>query len=234
MNLTSKINISIAVLAYNEASNLKLVVTSLNTTLTSIPGSHEIIIINDGSRDNTQEVADFLQESIDIVRIVTHKTNMGLGAVYRTGFKEAKKDFLTFWPADGQFNTDIIKNFAKQIPNYDLILGYLPNHKRGLTGSILSLGEQTLYRILFGKIPKFQGVLMLRTEMLKKISLVSSGRGWTVIIEFIIKASRQNFKIKSIPTDLSKRVSGKSKVINTKTVTSNFLQILKLRIQLFL
>ncbi|MBN2804519.1 MAG: glycosyltransferase family 2 protein [Deltaproteobacteria bacterium] len=225
-------NISIALMAYNEGANIAAVVSDLKESLGRIDGTHEIIIINDGSSDNTKEIAEKLSEEFKIVRTVNHTPNMGLGAVYRTGFKEAKGDYLTFWPADGQFDTDIIKDFTSQTDKCDLVLGYLPNRKRGVIGSTLSFGEKTLYRILFGKMPKFQGVLMLKTSMLKDINLISEGRGWAVLIEFIIKAKKQNYKIKSIPTDLSKRASGKSKVTNIKTVISNLSQIIELKFKI--
>jgi hypothetical protein len=134
--------------------------------------------------------------------------------------------------SDGQFDPSIIKQFAEEIKNCDLVLGFLPNRKRTFSGRILSAGEKALYRILFGKLPKFQGVLMLRTSMMKQIELVSSGRGWAVIIEFIIRANRQGFRIKSVSTDLRNRVSGRSKVTNLNTVVSNLIQIAELRIKI--
>jgi hypothetical protein len=113
-----------------------------------------------------------------------------------------------------------------------LVLGYLPNRKRGIVAGLLSSGEKLLYRILFGKFPRFQGVLMLRCRLRDQIHLVSKGRGWAVIIEFIIKAKRQGARIESVPTDLRARQGGRSKVVNLKTIYSNLQQILELRMRL--
>jgi glycosyltransferase involved in cell wall biosynthesis len=225
-------NITIAILTYNEEKTLNNVVKEVYDVLTTIKGNHEILIINDGSRDNTGKVATKLAKQLDWVKVVEHSANMGLGAAYRTGFSEASGDLLTFWPADGQFDPSIIKKFYLLMDNHDLILGYLPNRKREPAGRILSFGEKALYRILFGKLPRFQGVLMLRRHLLNDIKLISKGRGWAIIIEFIIKASRGNYRIKSVATNLRPRLNGKSKVTNIKTILSNLYQILELRVKL--
>ncbi len=225
-------NISIVILAYNEERNLASVVREVDGELCNIRGEHEILIVNDGSSDRTGDVAATLQAEIDTVRVITHVKNLGLGGVYRTGFAEAQKDLLTFWPADGQFLPEIIGRFASLMGELDLVLGYLPNPKRGLVGSTLSLGEKALYRILFGRLPRFQGILMLRRSVLDEITLTSTGRGWAVIIEFIIRAYRGNYRVKSIPTDLRPRMDGDSKVVNLKTIASNFIQIVELRLRM--
>ena len=228
-DMPDSLNISIAVLAYNEAENLSSVVRELNGVLRSIPGEHEILIVNDGSTDETGSVAADLARTHSRVRVVEHPKNLGLGGGYRTGFREARKELLTFWAADGQVDPDVIRQFASVMPDYDLVLGYLPNLKRGLLAASMSAGEKLLYRLLFGRLPRFQGALMLRRALLDEIDLVSTGRGWAVIIEFIIKANRRGVRILSVPTDLRERRGGRSKVLNLKTITSNLLQILELR-----
>ncbi len=226
--MTGAADITVAVLAFNEAGNLAPVVRELDGALGSIPGDHEIVIIDDGSTDGTGEIAADLAARHPRVRVVTHAVNLGLGGVYRTGFAEARKDLLTFWPADGQFDPEIIRRFASLMPGRDLVLGYLPNRKRGLVAAFLSSGEKLLYRLLFGRLPRFQGVLMLRRRLLDDMTLVSDGRGWAVIIEFIIRAVRQGARVTSVPTDLRARRGGRSKVVNLRTVYSNLVQILEL------
>jgi hypothetical protein len=78
-------------------------------------------------------------------------------------------------------------------------------------------------------MPRFQGVLMLRTSLLRDMTLVSDGRGWAVLIEFILRAFRSGARICSFPTDLRPRQEGTSKVANLRTIWSNVCQIVELR-----
>lgn len=222
-------DILIVILAYNEQENLETVVREVRDELDSIDGDHEVLIVNDGSRDRTGEVAARLSEDLAGIRLIEHAENKGLGGVYRTGFENASKELITFWPADGQFDPAIISTFAGLMADQDLVLGFLPNRKRTPLGRFLSLGEKVIYRILFGPLPKFQGVFMLRSALLDNIDLCSEGRGWAIVIELIIRVSRGNYRMRSVPTDLRPRMEGQSKVTNLKTVASNLQQIIALR-----
>ena len=222
-------DILVVVFAYNEQENLEQVVREVRGELDNIAGSHEVLIVNDGSTDRTGEIAAMLALELSGVRVVEHAVNLGLGGAYRTGFANAKKELISFWPADGQFSPAIIGEFAGLMEKQDLVLGFLPNRKRTPLGRFLSFGEQIVYRVLFGSIPKFQGIFMLRSAVLDEITLTSSGRGWAIVIEMIIKVSRGNYRIRSVPTDLRPRMEGESKVTNLRTIASNLQQIVALR-----
>ena len=85
-----------------------------------------------GLQDGTGALADRLAKDVAGVRAVHHVPNQGLGGVYRTGFKEARQDFLTFFPADGQFAPEILARFVPLMADHDLVLGYLPEGRKGL------------------------------------------------------------------------------------------------------
>src|SRR5207247_945179 len=127
-------------------------------------------------------------------------------------------------PADGQFPPSTIKQFVSLMDDADMVLGYLPNRKRSLLAKGLSFSERVLYTCLFGKMPRFQGVLMFRRELLTKIELASTGRGWTVLMELIIRAERGGYRIVGAATELCPRMSGKSKVKNLSTIYANLRQ----------
>lgn len=217
------------ILAYNEENNLENVVRDVHRELGRIPGNHEVLIVDDGSRDDTGEVAKRVAGELANVRVIRHPENRGLGGVYRTGFENASKSFITFWPADGQFDPGIMSTFAELMPDHDLVLGYLPNRKRTPLGRFLSASEKLVYRALFGPLPKFQGVFMLRASVLDEIELCSEGRGWAIVNELIIRVARGNYRITSVPTDLRPRLAGDSKVTDLKTIASNLKQIVELR-----
>jgi glycosyltransferase involved in cell wall biosynthesis len=229
IDVASGEGVSVVVMAFNEREGLAPVVGDIRETLLGLGRDWEIVIVDDGSSDGTGAVADGLAAEIPGVRVVHHEGNRGLGDVYRTGFKEARKDLLTFFPADGQFPSANIATFVPLMTDRDLVLGYLPVHGRGPLAAALSKTERALYRILFGPLPRFQGILMVRRALLGRLELESSGRGWAVIMELILRAQRAGCRIHSEPTSVRPRRAGLSKVQDLRTIWSNLRQVAALR-----
>jgi len=173
--------------------------------------------------------ADALANHDHRVRVIHHGQNRGLGGVYRTGFQEASGDFVTFFPADGQFPASIIAEFRPRMSQHDMVLGYLPRGERSVIAETLSAGERLLYRVMLGPIPRFQGIFMFRRELLSTHALRSDGRGWAILMEFIVRCARGGHRIVSMPTPVRPRKHGASKVNDLRTVWSNFRQVMALR-----
>jgi glycosyltransferase involved in cell wall biosynthesis len=216
-------------MAYNEAASLKMVTDEITATLQRLEIPYELLIIDDGSTDSTGLIAEDLSRQSPQVRVIHHTPNGGLGAVYRTGFAEARGVYLTFFPADGQFPASSIEQLLTVMPNQDMVLGYIPRRPGMVLSRMLSLLERLLYRALFGPLPTFQGVLMFRRVLLEEIQLKSRGRGWAVLMELIIRAFRSGYRITSIPTGVRPRLAGHSKVNNFRTIWANLIQVLELR-----
>lgn len=223
--------LSITLPAYDEVESLPAAVSDARAALARVvaPGEGEVLIVDDGSRDGTGEVAEQLSVELPTVRVVHHATNEGLGGVYRTGFRMAAGDYLTFFPADGQFPASIIAKFLPLMEEADVVLGYLSGLRRPGVAGLLSLAERALYHMLFGPLPKFQGILMFRRSILDRVGLKSRGRGWAVVLELILRASRLGCPLVSVPTDIRPRVAGASKVRNVSTIWSNLRQAMALR-----
>jgi dolichol-phosphate mannosyltransferase len=219
-------------MAYNEAATLSAVARELHDELVLLGTTCELVIVDDGSTDGTAAIADQLGQTLVGARVVHHDGNRGLGAVYRTGFAEARGQLLTFFPADGQFPAAIIGQYLAAIDSVDMILGTLPDRRDALLARALSFAERLLLRVLFGHFPRFQGIVMFRRVLLDGMALASRGRGWTVLMEFILRAQRKGARIKNLPITLRPRASGTSKVNNLRSITSNLQQVLALRLHL--
>jgi len=226
---TADPTLTVVVMAYNEAATVEATVCEIATTLTNVEKAYEILIVDDGSSDGTSAIADDLATSMPSVRVIHHAPNAGLGGVYRTGFREARGELITFFPADGQFPASIIEQFVPLTQDVDMVLGYLPDRRSSLVAKGLSFIERALYRALFGYFPTFQGVLMFRRRLLRELPLLSEGRGWAVLMELIIRAGRGDYRLVSAPTTMRPRRSGTSKVNNLRTIMSNTRQMFALR-----
>jgi dolichol-phosphate mannosyltransferase len=215
-------------MAFDEAGSLEEVVREIRGALDRLGLAAEIVVVDDGSSDGTGALAHGLAGAVSGVRVVHHASNGGLGAVYRTGFAEARGDLITFFPADGQFPASILETFVPAIEGHDLVLGYVSRRDSGL-GRALSAAERMAYRLLLGPLPRFQGVFLVRREALARTSLRSEGRGWAIVMELLVRATRAGWRVRSLPTPIRPRRSGGSKVHNLRTIWSNLRQVVGLR-----
>jgi dolichol-phosphate mannosyltransferase len=225
-------DLSVVVMTYNEAESLADVVREIRGVLAGLSASHEVVLVNDGSDDGSAIIADGLAAEDARTRVIHHQSNAGLGGVYRTGFTQSRGRFVTFFPADGQFPASIIGQFLPLMQSHDLVLGYIPGTRSSILGKCLSATERMLYILLFGGFPRFQGIMMLRRELLQELRLVSTGRGWAIVMEFILRASHGGYRIVNEPTAYRPRMHGTSKVNNLRSICSNFKQLLELRFRM--
>ena len=221
--------VTAVVMAFDEAPSIEATVHEISVALRELRQPSEILIVDDGSTDGTGAIADRLAAALPHVRVIHHEDNRGLGGVYRTGFAHARGDHVTFFPADGQFPASIIPQFVRSMKHADMVLGYLPSRRDSLLARTLSRLERILYRLLLGPLPRFQGILMFRRTLLSEIELKSTGRGWGVLMELIVRVSRGGYRAISLPTGVRPRTSGVSKVNNVRTIWANTAQLLRLR-----
>ena len=219
-------------MAWDEIGTLRAVVESQLEALGRFGVTFELVIIDDGSTDGTSEEADRLAQEHQEVRVIHHGANRGLGECYRTGFRDGRGVFLTFFPADGQFPASNLAQLYPLAESWDLVLGNLPKRTDSLRGALLGRMERLVYRGLFGEMPRLEGVFMLRRKLLSEIELKSEGRAWTLVWELILRAHRSGYRIVAAPNTLVPRTHGVSKVSNVRNIVANLTQLVALRSKL--
>ena len=96
--------LSIIIFCFNEAGTLKQLVHDTKNVLKHIATQSEIIIVNDGSTDDTKIIGDTLSVEHSDVIIIHHQQNKGIGMALQTGYAAANLDFICAVPGDGQFD----------------------------------------------------------------------------------------------------------------------------------
>ena len=228
---TAPRSLCVAIMCYNEAASLEHVIGEIRKELERLGLEYEIVIINDWSTDGSREIADRLAGSLSCVRVVHHPINLGLGAVYRQAFLCGTKELSTVFPADGQFEPAIMGQFLHRFNEADMVLGYIPEYQknRSVPARIFSWLERTLYKVLFGHFPEFQGIMMFRRALVDTVPLTSTGRGWMIQMELILRFLKKGYRVVSEPTGIRARMSGASKVMNLRSILSNLRQVFILR-----
>lgn len=117
------ITLSIVLPTFNEEENIILVLTKLQSVLRDLC-SFEILIVNDGSTDNTSYLVQEYGKIDQRIRLISHPTNMGYGSAVSTGLRNAIGEFIFFSDSDGQFDFQELPHFLFLIQYSDIVIGY--------------------------------------------------------------------------------------------------------------
>lgn len=136
--------------AYNEGANIEKTVRQALAVARDLSeiSEFEIIIVDDGSTDRTGEIADRLAADITEVRTVHHKPNRGYGGALKTGFANARFEWVCFTDSDGQFDFSEIKKFLAKKDEADLVLGYRLSRADSFLRRLYTWGWVLLPRLL--------------------------------------------------------------------------------------
>ena len=224
--------LSVFLPAYNEAENLEKTVANVISNLKRVADKYELIIVNDGSKDTTQKVAEKLAAKDKNIRIISHPVNRGYGAAFKSGLYNAKYDWISFIDADGQFNFEEIDQFidTEQRTSADLIIGYYRERRVTWLRKLNSFAWQTVVDVLFGlKVRDIDcGFKLISKTVVDKIPKLESERGAFISSEFLIKAKKHNFKIEQIPVHHYPRKAGEATGAKLNVIIKSFVDLFKL------
>ena len=137
--------------AYNESKNLPALVNKLLEATRKFNINAEIIIVNDGSTDDTAEAAKRLAEKFEEVRVIHHERNLGKTRATYSGIQIAQGEYVMLFESDLQYESyDIPKFIPLMRLNYDVINGYRKFRMDPLHRTLLSKFYNMTLRFLFG------------------------------------------------------------------------------------
>ncbi len=215
-----KSKLSLVLPAYNEEANLETVVKE---TLKEIPKSFEefeIIIVDDGSRDKTGEIADRLgKENPKLIRVIHHNPNRGYGAALTTGFNAATGDYLMFMDSDQQFKAEDIRLLASYVPKADIIAGYRKKRNDPFYRFLIGYTFNTVVTVLFGiHLRDIDcGFKIFKADVLKNMELSSPGA--LINTEIHAKAQRQGRSIIEVGVNHYPRLVGEQSGASIRVIT---------------
>lgn len=200
--------LSIIIPAYNEAERIPQTLVDMDKRLGGVDYSYEILVVNDGSKDNTASVVKNMAKMVKNLKLIDIKDNVGKGGAVKQGMLLASGRIRLFTDAD---NSTSIDQFEKMIPLFKEGFGVVIG-SRALRGAELDPPEP-LYRRIIGKVLNmFIQVLLMpgiwdtqcgfkayTDEAAEKIFMISRISGWGFDVESLALAKRLGFRIKEIP-----------------------------------
>jgi len=214
--------------AYNEERNITKTVESARAILSEVTKKWEIIVVNDGSKDDTQRICEELAESIPGVRVVQHQANRGYGAALTSGILAARNELIFFSDSDGQFDLTELPKFLEHTGRYDIVAGYRGNRQDPIHRLINAWGWNMLVRSLLGiRVRDIDCAFkVFRREVFERIQVRAVGA--MVNTEILAQAMKFGMKIKELEVRHLPRCFGRSTGANPLVILKAFRELVLL------
>jgi glycosyltransferase involved in cell wall biosynthesis len=210
---STKVDVSVLVPAKDEAANLPLFLEQAAAAFRTADATFEVIVVDDGSTDDTWAVLGALVDQYPFVRRIRHRRQRGIADALRTGYLQARGDVLVFYPADLQYKPEDIPRLVAPIlaGESDMVTGY----KQGkYEKAFVSRVYNRLSRLLF-EIPvrDLNSVKAYRREIMEQLPVRPDWHRYMIVI-----AAAQGFTVTEIPVPLYPRHAGRSKFGKSRIV----------------
>ena len=196
---------------YNDAKTIGDLVLEADRQLRELTDDYEIIVVNDGSRDESATVLSTLSAQVERLRVVTHPVNRGYGAALRSGFEHSTKDLVFYTDGDGQYD-------VKEIP---IMLALLVDDTDFVNGMKMSRSDPA-YRVFIGNLHKFVtrwafwlpiddvdcDYRLIRRSVLERITLHSNSG--SICVELVKRAQRAGARFRQVSVRHYSRQFGNS------------------------
>jgi glycosyltransferase involved in cell wall biosynthesis len=203
--ITSETQVSIIVPAYNEGGIIENIVSDIK----ALHPTYEIIVINDGSTDNTAAEAQRAG-----AKVFSHPYNIGNGAAIKSGIRVATGDILVFMDGDGQHNPEDIAKLLEHLSEFDMVVGARSISDQASLGR--ALGNK-LYNWFASYVAKFSirdltsGFRAVKSDVARNF-LYLLPNTYSYPTTLTLGVLRSGMSVKYIPINIRKRSAGKSNI----------------------
>jgi glycosyltransferase involved in cell wall biosynthesis len=194
--------------SHNEEGNVERVVTSFLAELPRVAERYEVVVVDDGSRDRTGEIADRLAAENPHVLVVHHANNLGYGGAVSSGLRSGTQPFLLLSDGDGQFDPAEMSKLTSRIEDHDVVIGRRARRADNLMRRINGKAWTTLSRLLFGLRVRDMdcGFKLFRREAVAGLVLHSNSA--MITTELMARLAGRNARICEVDVTHLPRVAG--------------------------
>lgn len=215
----SERSLSIIIPAYNEAENILATLENVTTALAPLELPHEILVIDDGSRDQTAAIVEAAAGRLPNVRLLRNERNMGFGWSYRRGVEAASLAHIVMVHGDNAWGWATLRDFFGRTGEADVIIGYTRDmwSSRTWTRTVVSKTFTLLINLITWRgLRYYNGLQIHLAPILKRLHITSRGYGFQA--EVLVKSLRLTRTFIEVPMDLMEREKGESKAFRWRNV----------------
>jgi len=213
---------------FNEESNIAATVDTIDTVMAGVGIAWELILVNDGSTDKTQQIAEQIARERSHVKLLSYRPNRGRGKALRTGFAAARGRYIITIESDLSWDASLMPQMLRVLEEgaADMVLAssYAEGGRAvGVAPIRLMISRMGNFILSFVIPGGFKMVTQMfrayRREVIDSLELESDGK--QIHLEILSKALALGYRVKEIPAVLRSRGSGKSKFKFGKTAASH-------------
>jgi glycosyltransferase involved in cell wall biosynthesis len=229
-------DVSLVIPAYNERENIPALIEASKKALSEFDGSHEIVLINDGSSDGSRELIDELAASEPLLRPIHHAQgqNIGCHPSELEGLKAARGDLMLFLPADLQIHPNVLPAFAEAAEHADVIASHRVQRADAAWRRHLSAANNRVERFLMGvSVHDAHSSMALTRRAVDQVVSDVMSRSAVIPAEILVRAKRAHLPIAEIPIEHHPRAAGRQTGAAPSEILKVQADLLKLRMRLW-
>jgi glycosyltransferase involved in cell wall biosynthesis len=222
------ISLSVFFPCYNEEANVVRTTEAAVEACRKIANDFEIIIVDDGSRDRTGQLADELAGRFHEVRVVHNHPNLGYGGALQRGFREASKEWVFYTDGDGQFDFNEIPRLFPLLDRYDIVSGYRMNRQDSFIRKVNAFCWGVLVRTLLRFHVKDVdcSFKIYPRRLFEEIEMTCLGA--MIDTEILVKATRLGYRIGQLGVHHYPRTAGQPTGANPQVIIKAFKELVSL------
>lgn len=223
------LSLTITFPCYNEEANVERVTLAALKMGRRVAKDLEVVIVNDGSRDRTGEIADRLAAEHPEVRVVHNRPNKGYGGALSAGFRAATRNWVFYTDGDGQFDFEEIDRLLPLLRDHDIVSGFRMNRRDPLIRRLNALCWGSLVNVVFGLwLRDIDGAFKIYPRTLfDRIEMKSTGA--LIDTEVLARAKRLGYRIGQVGVTHYPRTAGQQTGANFRVILRAFKELFKLR-----
>ena len=201
-----RVDVSVLVPAKDESPNLPLFLEEASAAFAGRPERYEVIVVDDGSTDDSWAVLARLAAQYPFLRPVRHRSQRGIADALRTGYLHARGDVLVFYPADLQFKPEDIPRLVAPVlaGDSDMVTGFKQGkYEKAFVSRIYNVLSRTLFHV---PVKDLNSVKAYRREIMEVLPVRPDWHRYMIVI-----AHAEGFSVSEIPVPLYPRHAGRSK-----------------------
>ena len=215
--------------AYNDAGTIPAMILRALRVLPAVADDYEVVVINDGSTDDTGAILDELARHLSRLRVIHHAQPSGYGGVLRAGFAAARKDWIFYTDGDAQYDARELTDLAGAVAaGVDMVQGYKIKRHDPFHRVVIGLAYQYFVKFLFGLTIRDVDCdfRLIRRRCFQAVSLES--HDGTLPLEMVKKFTDAGFHFVEVPVHHFHRVYGRSQFFNLPRLLRVVRDILRL------
>jgi len=215
--------------AYNDSGTIASLVIAAVQTASRLTSDFEVLVINDGSRDATAEVADELARLYPQVRVIHHEQNRGYGGALRSGFASATKEWIFYTDGDAQYDPrEMTLLWEKRAASVDLVNGYKISRSDPMHRIVIGRIYHHTVKRLFGLTVRDVDCdfRLIRRRVFDTVTLEKSSG--VICLELMKKITDARFTIAEVPVHHYHRAHGKSQFFNFRRLARTAVDVFAL------